>query len=618
MAWKPELTAKLLDDKASEIMRAYLREQIPPFVAPTDAVAWPGEARRIRERALRDVFLKGYPEKVVKAKPRVVWGEVLQPAKEYVIRKLRYECYPGYWVPGLLYEPTGGEGPRPVMLNPEGHYRGGMFAGYKQIRCANLARRGVLALSMEFLGMGELEADCYHGTGQALLNVTGLAGVGLFYLALQKGLDVLLAQPQVDRKRVGVTGLSGGGWQTIVISALDERVTLSVPVAGYTSMLARVGCPPDIGDLEQCPPDLTTATDYQQMTALLAPRPTLLILNENDDCCFATPRTRPVIYDAVMPTWKAFGAAARFQTHNNLDPGTHNYDADNRAALYRFLSEQWGLPGPARDLQSKREMLTEGEMRVGVPETQETMQTLAVKRGRKLAHERQAPRTAAERKALRARLREVLRLPEYEATLPKGFATRGGVLEVGPWRVPVSVRQQRGGTVTEIIVADAGRTCHAAFPPAHPAAERSFFADIQGTGENAVGWPLEMMLESTGQRLLGQMVAQILAISRAAAAATGVQQVRLSSMYARCGMAALLAAGLEPGLFESVISYGNLGSVQLLLETCERYESLPAVFCFGLLEVADVPELIALLEKVTYRQPTRNVPCVRGGCYAMK
>jgi dienelactone hydrolase len=542
----------------------------------------------------------------------VVWGEVLQPAPEYVIRKLRFECYPGYWVPALLYEPAKLEGPAPVMLNPEGHYLGGMFVGYKQIRCANLARRGVLALSVEFLGMGELEADRYHG-GLAMLNLTGMSGVGMFYLALKKGLDVLLAHPHADPERVGVTGLSGGGWQTIVISSLDERVTLSVPVAGYTGMRARVECllPNDVGDLEQCPVDLTTVIDYQTMTALIAPHPMLQIMNEYDDCCFATPRTRPVIYDALRPTWEAFGAGERFQTHNNFDPGTHNYEADNRAALYRFLSEQWGLPGPARDTHRKAEVLPEARLRVGLPLEQETFQTLAVRRARRLAQQRRAPVTAAERKELRRRLREVLRLPEFAATAPPGFATRGGVLEVGPWRLPVSVRRKAGGTGTELIVDDAGRAGAGQLPGSHPAAARSFFADILGTGENAVGYQLEMLLESTGHRLLGQMVAQVLAAARAAAAATGGERVRLVATGSRGNVAALLAAGLEPGLFSELIDYGNLGSLASLLETCERYENQPALYCFGLLEVADRPEMVALLEHVIYRQPSRMVPCVK-------
>ncbi len=614
MTWKPVLTEALLEGQAGVDLKSFLLEQIPPFVAPTDPETWSAEARVLREQARREVFLRGYPRKAVQSPPRVVWGEVLQPCPEYCIRKVRYECYPGYWIPALLYEPARLEGRMPVMLNPNGHHTGGKAAGYKQIRCANLARRGVLALNMEFIGMGELEADRYHG-GQAMLNLTGLSGVGLFYLALQKGLDVLLQHSHADPERVGVTGLSGGGWQTIVISALDERVTLSVPVAGYTSMRGRVECalPNDIGDLEQCPVDLTTVLDYQLMTAMLAPRPVLQILNETDDCCFATPRTRPVIYDALQPTWEAFGAGERFQFHSNFDPGTHNYEADNRAALYRFLREQWGLPGPARDTHREREVLPEGQLRVGLPLDQATMQTLAVRRARRLGQQRQSLRTAAERRDLRRRLREVLRLPEFPlASLPTGFATRGGVLAAGPWSLPVSVSRQTKATGTELVLGDGGRAGLGPLPAGHPRAARRFMADLLGTGENACGWQMEMLVETVGQRVLGHQVAQTLALARAVAAATGAERVRLVTHGTRTGVVGLLAAALEPGLFEALLSYNNIASLISLLETGERCETLPALYCFGLLEVADLPELTALLEHVRYGQPSRAVPCLLG------
>ena len=81
---------------------------------------------------------------------------------------------------------------------------------------------------------------------------------------------------------MAVTGLSGGGWQTIFISALDLRVKLSAPVAGYSSFLTRAVYPRDLGDPEQTPCDLATVADYLHLTAMRAPRPTLLINNAKD------------------------------------------------------------------------------------------------------------------------------------------------------------------------------------------------------------------------------------------------------------------------------------------------------------------------------------------------
>ena len=617
MKWSPGLTSTVLKGKAQERMKALLLASVPPFKAAPDPTAWTAKARSLRRRALSQVYLKGFPRAVVESAPRIVWGEVIRPCPEYVIRKLRYECYPGYWIPGLLYEPARLRARAPVVLNPNGHHSGGKAVVYKQIRCANLARRGVLALNMEFIGMGELQADRIHN-GLAMLNLTGLAGVGLFYLALKKGLDVLLQHPHADASRVGVTGLSGGGWQTIVISALDERVTLSAPVAGYTAVKARIECASDIGDLEQVPVDLTTVLDYQDMTAMLAPRPTLLILNERDDCCFQTGRTRPYIYDAVKPVFRAFNAEERFQFHNNTDPGTHNYEADNRARFYRFLMEQWGVSGPARDIHQAREVLPESRLNVGLPLDQETMQSLAIRRARQLARRRRAPTTRAEREALRARVRDVIRFPAWVAAVkpPPGFATRGGILRAGPWEIPVSAAPARGAAGTELILYDGGRRSmprteqdfRRRYPLGGARSAHRFAADILGTGESACGWPLDMIAEGSGLRMLGEQVAQVLAVARAAARATRAARVRLVTEGGRTCFAALLAAALEPARFESLTCYGNLSSLALLIDTHERYDVVGSLYCFGLLAVADVPELEALLENVPYRQPSRAVP----------
>jgi hypothetical protein len=89
---------------------------------------------------------------------------------------------------------------------------------------------------------------------------------------------------------VAVTGLSGGGWQTIFISALDTRVKLCAPNAGYNGNATRVTAYADLGDEEQSPTDLGTVCDYIHLTAMLAPRCLLMINNDKDQCCFRADR----------------------------------------------------------------------------------------------------------------------------------------------------------------------------------------------------------------------------------------------------------------------------------------------------------------------------------------
>lgn len=613
MGWGETLAQRVLQDRGEGLLKTLLLSALPPFEAPVDVAAWQTRVPGLRRRALADVFLRGFPEGIAERPPRVVWGRTLRPDPSYVIRKLRYEAYPGYWIPGLLYEPTKRAPRMPVVLNPNGHHAGGKAVDYKQIRCANLARRGILALNLEFIGMGELRGDVYHNH-IALLNLTGMAGVGLFYLALSRGLDVLLAHPHADPTRVGVTGLSGGGWQTIVISALDPRVTLCAPVAGYTSCRARVGCRSDVGDLEQVPVDLATVVDYQDLTAMLAPHPLLQILNENDECCFRTDRAQPVIYDALLPTYRAFGALDRIAFHSNTDPGTHNYGADNRRAFYRFLARHWGIDAPAEDLHRPEEVLPENELRVGLPLRQETFQHLATIRARRLAARLKTPANAAARAALRQALGRVLRLPDYGGSPARpapGGSDETQVLCCGPWAIPASVRRDPAGEPVTLVLSDAGRAQSGL--ARQERAGITVVVDILGTGENAGNWQLLMLLEAAGQRILGHQVAQVLACARHVAASLGGTRIHLVGDGQSTGVVALLAAALEPGLFATVTSYGTVASLVHLIEAGERYEAYPGLFCFGLLEVADLPQVVALLEDVVYEQPSRAVPPVTGG-----
>ncbi|MCE9589381.1 MAG: acetylxylan esterase [Planctomycetes bacterium] len=594
------------NSRADTELRRFIHERLPAFVAPTDVKAWKREAARLRKRALAEVYLKGWPASVVKSKPRVAWGSVLRPDPSYIIRKLRFEACPGYWVPALLYEPTKLTTKVPVVFNPNGHHAGGKAADYKQTRCINLAKRGVIAMSPEFVGMGELQADMHHNN-QGHLNLVGMAGVGLLYLAMRKGLDVLLAHKHADKTRVGCTGLSGGGWQTIVLASLDERITLAVPVAGYTALATRVECDEDRGDLEQMPPDIATVFDYQLMTAMLAPRPTLQILNDKDDCCFQTARTLPVIHDTVVPTFAAFGAADRFAWHGNSDPGTHNYGRDNREAFYRFINKHWNLDAPDTDIHHAHELQPESALNVGLPPDQQTMLTLALAREHELAKRRKTPRTKAQRAALRKKLAKVLRLPRYDAAAAHTGDTTGGVellnLTMGPWTVPAAGITQPGVTTTELIIEDHGR---GAQRPAEGVT--AYWVEPLGMGESAVPTTLVTLLECTGARLLGVQVAQVLAAARWLTAHAGVSRIHLRGNGRTAAMVTLLAAALEPALFHRLSATWETMRLSHLMQWPERYDANPALFCFGLLEVADVPEIRALMEGVEYHTWGRVTP----------
>jgi dienelactone hydrolase len=283
---KPILSHQVQPSEITEFqLRQYLMSRIPPLHVPATSAQWTAEAKRLRKHLLDDVVFHGWPKEWVEASLKTEDLGVIESGEGYRMRKLRYEIVPGFQSTAILYEPASLAGKVPAILNLNGHTGPpGKSVEYKQKRCINYARQGMLALSLEWLGFGELsQPENEHDFG-AHLDLVGSNGLGLFYLAMRKGLDYLYGHPGVDRTRIGVTGLSGGGWQTIVLSSLDERVAVAIPVAGYASLGPDIVHPQDTSEIEEDATDFRDGQDYTHLTAMRAPRPTLLIFNAEDDC----------------------------------------------------------------------------------------------------------------------------------------------------------------------------------------------------------------------------------------------------------------------------------------------------------------------------------------------
>jgi dienelactone hydrolase len=590
---------------ARKVWLDVLDEHLPRLDAPTTPVAWNRRARETRADLL-ELFFEGHPQGLLQEKPRVEWRGTVEAGPGYRVRKLRYEGYPGLWVPALLYEPTALRGKVPAVLNPNGHHPGGKAMDYKQARCINLAKRGMLALNTEFIGMGELRADAEH-LRIALLDLCGVAGIGVFYLLMKRGLDVLLAHRHADPERVAMTGLSGGGWQTALLSALDERVKVIIPVAGYSAMWQRRGCPEDIGDLEQCPSDMCTIADYDVLTALFAPRPTLLIYNRHDDCCFQTRRTRLSIYRPARKVFELLGAGDRLELHDNTDPGTHNYERDNRCQLYRFLNKHFELDTPEQDLPFVDELRTEAQLNVGLPVDNATLHSLALAQLRRIRRRRQQRRPLPAALA-RPRLRRLLRLPQFDRVVAasKGTAVRREgticqqhVLTIGPWLLPATTfsptGRVRGGT--EIVITDGGRP-GAAILPGLAEGRRVIAVDLFGTGEASTTFQEPMLLACAGQRPLGIQTAQLLAVATWASRRYRSSSVHLRAAGRSMPLVAQLATALEPSRFSSLTTYAALDSLDHLVDLPVRYADHAGLFCFGLLAEFDIPDLLQLSSPV--------------------
>jgi len=378
----PEQLEPILDQRiqASDItawlLRVYGLSHIPSPVLPQTPEGWTAQTKQLRQHLLNDVVFHGWPREWVNSPPKFEDLGVIN-GNGYRMRKLRYEIVPGFYSAAILYEPPHIEGKFPAILNVNGHVGSpGKSVEYMQKQSITFAKMGILTLTLEWLKCGELSQSENNHEFAAHLDLVGVNGVGLFYLAMRRGLDYLYQHPNVDPSRLGMTGLSGGAWQTIVLSSLDERVLAAVPVAGYASLVSIIERPGG-DDLEELPTDFFIGADYSQLTAMRAPRPTLLIYNAEDDCCWRASLVKPYIFAQVRPFFRLFGAEGAFEWHENTDPGTHNYQLDNRLHAYEFFARHFRLPPIASETPVEAEIKSYDELRVSLPKDNLTILTFS-------------------------------------------------------------------------------------------------------------------------------------------------------------------------------------------------------------------------------------------------
>lgn len=601
------LSRKLLRNRHTRIMMDYYAEKLPRLETPVSPAEWKKRTAGIRRDLLKKVYLTGLDPAVNDRPPSVRWRGALE-GNGYRIRKLHYEGYPGMRIPALLYEPENLKGKVPAVLNPNGHHRGGKAMDYKQARCINLARRGMLALNFEFIGMGELQGSLNH-MHQAHIDLCGVAGVSAMYLAMKRGLDVLLAHENADSKRVAMTGLSGGGWQTAVLTAIDERIGVSVPVSGHSPIWHRATKRwQDHGDLEQTPVDLCTVADYDTLTAMFAPRPALLVHSVNDGI-FRPEFMRPALYTPARRVYERLGVSDRIGFYANEDPGTHNYEKDIREQLYKFLKRAWDLDISTEDIPCDDEIRSEWELNVGLPPANPTYLSIAGDLAGRLPVKRS---TAGTKEQDRRRLARVLRLPPEYTVEPRavrkprtlaGVRISHHILEMGRWNVPVTEFDPPDSNDVLLILPDNGRAGAArSVDNALQAGKRVFVADLLAFGEQVIAdgayhYLFMECIAAAGDRPLGICTAQLLALRRWIESTSGGSSLKFTAHGLSTGLIALCASALRPRGVDA-LSVNLPDTLRRVVDWSIDYTDEPVPFCFGLLEQFDIEDLIVLSDPV--------------------
>ena len=201
----------------------------------------------------------------------------------FIIKNIIFQTLPGIFATGNLYIPDG-KGPFPAVINMNGHWDEARLAGPVQAVGITLAMHGYVCLNIDAFGAGERSIihgiPDYHGAnpGASLMNI-GKTLLGIQVSENMRGIDLLCSLPNVDPQRIGATGASGGGNQTMWITAMDERVKAAVPVVSvgsFESYIMRSNC------VCELLPDGLTLAEESGILALIAPRAILMCNHKQD------------------------------------------------------------------------------------------------------------------------------------------------------------------------------------------------------------------------------------------------------------------------------------------------------------------------------------------------
>lgn len=289
-----------------------------------DRNSWESRKAALRDCMWRALQLDHLPEptdpKVIRNGKRKYLG--------YSIENIALETVPGLYVTGSIYQPLKPRGPMPVILSPNGHFGNGRYREDEQLRCAALAKMGALVVSYDLFGWGE-----------SLLQVPATAHRKSIAHSIQTNnalslLDYLLGLKGTDAGRVGITGGSGGGSQTMLVSAIDDRIAVSVPVV-MTSSFHSGGCPCESGmPIHLC----GGRTNNAEIAAMMAPKP-MLVISDGADWTYQVPE---VEFPFIERTYGFYDAQDNVRNAHFPDEG-HDYGFSKRAAMYRFMADHLHL-----------------------------------------------------------------------------------------------------------------------------------------------------------------------------------------------------------------------------------------------------------------------------------
>ncbi len=289
----------------------------------TTLTQWKFRAGIIKQGILDGAGLDPMPEKTplnpIYSNPREYDG--------YTVVNVAIESRPGVFVTGSLYKPSEYKGKLAGIICPHGHWGDednyGRYRPDMQYRCATLAKMGAVVMSIDMVGYGEMQKYGWTHKSPETLKLQIWNSIRV--------LDFLLTLDEIDPERIGVTGASGGGTQTFLLTAIDDRVAVSAPIVMVSAYFFG-GCVCESGmpiHKSNC-----HETNNVEIAALAAPRP-LLLVSDGEDW---TKNTPDVEYPHIREIYSLYNAKDRVH-HTHIPNEGHDYGFSKRKPMYHFMAK---------------------------------------------------------------------------------------------------------------------------------------------------------------------------------------------------------------------------------------------------------------------------------------
>ena len=304
---------------------------------------WNVRRSQLRQQILSAAGLNPLPEKSP-LRPRITG----RPERDgYTVEKVLIETFPNYYLGGNLYRPAR-QGTFPAVLSPHGHWKHGRLENTAVCsvpgRCANLALQGYVVFAYDMVGYNDTK-QTGHAFGGKAEQLWSFGPLGLQLWNSIRALDFLASLPGVDATRIGATGASGGGTQTFLLAAVDDRIAFSSPVNMISAIMQG-------GDYCENAPGLRIGTCNVEIGAMMAPRP-MLMVSASGDWTRNTPHEE---FPAIRAIYDLYDKRDNVQ-NVHVDAG-HNYNRQSREAVYRFFARHV-LNDPSEENYSDRDVQAE-------------------------------------------------------------------------------------------------------------------------------------------------------------------------------------------------------------------------------------------------------------------